>query len=39
MRLGWCIAEVRGRNRPDAPQGAKAALPGPASLALPLHIE
>jgi hypothetical protein len=39
IRLGWYIAEVRGRNRPDAPPGAKAGLPGPPSHALPLHSE
>jgi len=39
MRLGWNLAEVRGRNRPDAPPGAKAGLPGPPCHALPLHIE
>jgi hypothetical protein len=39
VRLGWYIAEVRGRNRPDAPPGAKAGLPGPPSHALPLHTE
>lgn len=39
IRLGWFIAEVRGRNRPDAPPGARAGLPGPPSHALPLHIE
>jgi len=39
MRLGWNLAEVRGRNRPDAPPGAKAGLPGPSSHALPLHSE
>jgi len=39
IRLGWAIAEVRGRNRPDAPPGAKAGLPGPPGLALPLHVE
>ena len=39
MRLGWNLAEVRGRNRPGAPPGAKAGLPGPPSRALPLHIE
>ena len=33
------MAEVRGRNRPDAPPGAKAALPGPPSGALPLRVE
>src|SRR6266581_3001277 len=39
IRLGWTMAEVRGRNRPDAPPGANAKLPGPPSQALPLHIE
>src|SRR6266702_1725846 len=39
IRLGWTMAEVRGRNRPDAPPGANAQLPGPPSQALPLHIE
>lgn len=39
IRLGWIMAEVRGRNRPDAPSGAKANLPGPPGRALPLHVE
>ncbi len=39
IKLGWSIAEVRGRNRPDAPPGAKARLPGSPSHALPLRIE
>jgi len=39
IRLGWAMAEVRGRNRPDAPRGAKAALPGTPGKALPLHVE
>jgi hypothetical protein len=39
IRLGWSIAEVRGRNRPDAPPGAKARLLGPPGHALPLHVE
>jgi uncharacterized protein (DUF697 family) len=39
IRLGWAVAEARGRNRPDAPPGAKAALPGPPSGALPLRVE
>src|SRR5262252_8770822 len=39
IRLGWSIAEVRGRNRPDAPPGARARLPGPPGRALPLHVE
>jgi len=39
VRLGWFIAEVRGRNRPDAPPGAADRLPGPPGHALPLHVE
>lgn len=39
IRLGWAMAEVRGRNRPDAPPGAKATLPGPPTEALPLRVE
>jgi len=39
IRLGWFIAEVRGRNRPDAPPGATDRLPGPPGHALPLHVE
>jgi hypothetical protein len=39
LKLGWSIAEARGRNRPDAPPGAKATLPGPPGHALPLHVE
>jgi len=39
VRLGWFIAEVRGRNRPDAPPGAAERLPGPPGHALPLHVE
>jgi hypothetical protein len=39
IKLGWSIAEVRGRNRPDAPPGARARLPGPPGHALPLHVE
>jgi hypothetical protein len=39
IRLGWSIAEVRGRNRPDAPPSARAGLPGPPGHALPLHVE
>jgi hypothetical protein len=39
LRLGWSIAEVRGRNRPDAQPGAGAGLPGPPCRALPLHVE
>jgi hypothetical protein len=39
IRLGWSIAEVRGRNRPDAPPGAGARLPGVPGHALPLRVE
>jgi hypothetical protein len=39
IRLGWSIAEVRGRNRPDAPPGARAGLPGLPGHALPLRVE
>jgi hypothetical protein len=39
IRLGWSIAEVRGRNRPDAPPGAGARLPGLPGPALPLRVE
>jgi hypothetical protein len=39
IRLGWSIAEVRGRNRPDAPPGARISLPGPPGHALLLHVE
>lgn len=38
LRLGWCVAEVRGRNRPDAPPGAGAEPPRTGH-ALPLQIE
>jgi hypothetical protein len=39
VRLGWAVAEVRGRNRPDAPPGARAERPGPPGHALPLEDE
>jgi hypothetical protein len=38
LRLGWCVAEVRGRNRPDAPPGAGVEQPRTGH-ALPLQIE
>lgn len=38
LRLGWCMAEVRGRNRPDPPPGAGVEPPRP-DHALPLEIE
>ena len=39
IRLGWSIAEVRGRNRPDAPPGASDRLPALPGHALPLRVE
>lgn len=36
LRLGWYLAEVRGRNWPNGPQASSDALPGNA---LPLHFE
>lgn len=38
LRLGWCMAEVRGRNRPDAPPGAGVEPPRTGH-ALPLQTE
>jgi hypothetical protein len=38
LRLGWSVAEVRGRNRPDPPAGA-AVEPPRTGHALPLQIE
>jgi hypothetical protein len=38
LRLGWCMAEVRGRNRPDAPAGSGVEPPRTGH-ALPLQIE
>jgi hypothetical protein len=39
VRLGWTVAEVRGRNRQDAPAGMGAKLPSREGHALPLQIE
>jgi hypothetical protein len=39
IRLGWAMAETRGRNRPDAPPGESAGLPKGSDHALPLRIE
>lgn len=39
IRLGWYVAEVRGRNRPGAPPGSGASMPDHLDHALPLHVE
>jgi hypothetical protein len=39
VRLGWCVAEVRGRNRPDAPPSPADRLPSRAGHPLPLQSE
>src|SRR3984893_10562957 len=39
LQLGWCVAEVRGRNRLNAPAGPEAGLPNRADQALPLPVE
>jgi hypothetical protein len=39
VRLGWYLAEVRGRNRPGAHPGAPVKLPGRTDHALPLEME
>jgi hypothetical protein len=39
LRLGWFVAEVRGRNRPDPPPGGCVDLPGLPAHALPVEIE
>jgi hypothetical protein len=39
LRLGWYVAEVRGRNRPDGPRPAADQLPSRAGHVLPLHFE
>jgi len=39
FRLGWHIAEVRGRNRPNGPKGNAEILPDGDRRALPLRIE
>jgi hypothetical protein len=38
LRLGWCVAEVRGRNRPDGPKPPGVALTRDGHV-LPLRIE
>jgi hypothetical protein len=39
LRLGWGVAELRGRNRPGAPPGDVARMPDHVDHALPLRIE
>jgi hypothetical protein len=39
VRLGWYMAEVRGRNRPGAHPGAQLKLPKRTAHALPLEME
>ncbi len=39
LRLGWSIAEMRGRNRPSGPPGEVIGMPDHADHALPLRIE
>jgi hypothetical protein len=39
LRLGWVVAEVRGRNRPGGPQGEVVRLPPAVNDPLPLGIE
>jgi len=39
LRLGWGVAELRGRNRPGGPAGDSARMPDHVDHALPLRIE
>ena len=39
LRLGWYLAEVRGRNRPGGPPGSSAQMPDHNDHALPLRNE
>jgi hypothetical protein len=39
LRLGWYLAEVRGRNRPDGPRPSESKLPSRSDHALPLRFE
>jgi hypothetical protein len=39
IRLGWSVAEVRGRNRPGGPRGTVVDLPSPIDDPLPLRIQ
>ncbi|MGH3154489.1 MAG: hypothetical protein ACRDOB_27710, partial [Streptosporangiaceae bacterium] len=39
LRLGWSVAEMRGRNRPGGPLGEVIGMPDHVDHALPLRIE
>ena len=39
LRLGWSVAEMRGRNRPDGPSGDVIGMPDRVDHPLPLRIE
>jgi hypothetical protein len=39
LRLGWSVAEMRGRNRPDGPSGEVTGMPDRVDCPLPLRIE
>lgn len=39
LRFGWCLAEVRGRNRPGGPQPLADLLPDRRGHVLPLRVE
>src|SRR5580658_2023359 len=39
LRLGWAVAEMRGRNRPDGPPGEVVGMPDHVDHPLPLRIE
>jgi hypothetical protein len=39
LRLGWSVAEMRGRNRPDGPPGEVVGMPDHVDHPLPLRIE
>src|SRR5580658_4976079 len=39
LRLGWAVAEMRGRNRPDGPSGEVIGMPDRVDHPLPLRIE
>ena len=39
LRLGWAVAEMRGRNRPGGPSGEVIGMPDHVDYPLPLRIE